>query len=247
MNRLGRSAVLVALGIIVSRLLWSGGYGWFVQQRMRWPLIGAAVVLVIFGVYEAVKGVREEGRDPESINRSAGPSVGWLLLLPLVVLISVAPTGLGAAAAERVDAYTPTEAADRYPALDDSSGPIEMRVFDFLERATWDDSRSLEDKTIRLEGLVVNDDSIPDGFKLTRFMVSCCAADGIPLQVDVRNAGAALEDDTWVIADVVWRPSETSFEDTEGDWIIEADALTVTVVPDAPNDPYESPYSTASE
>ena len=166
------------------------------------------------------------------------------MLLPLVVLISVAPTGLGAAAAERVDAYTPTDAIEeRFPALEAVDGVISMRVLDFLERATWDDERSLEDTTVRLEGLVVNDESVPDGFRLTRFMVSCCAADGIPLQVDIRNAGAPLADDTWVVADVVWRPSPTSFAETEGEWIIEADAVNITVVPDAPNDPYESPYS----
>lgn len=243
MNRLGRSAILVALGIVLSRLLWSGGFGWFVQQHMKWPLLAAAIVLIIFGVYEGIKGAAQENRDPDSVNRSAGPAVGWLLLLPLLVLISVAPTGLGAAAAERVDAYTPTEATERFAPLEESNGPIEMRVLDFLERATWDESRSLEGTTIRLEGLVVNDEDVPDGFRLTRFMVSCCAADGIPLQVDIRNAGAPLADETWVIADVIWRPPEVSFEDTVGEWIIEADAVNITVVPNAPNDPYESPYS----
>lgn len=226
----------------MGRLLWSGGFGWFVQQRMRLPLLGAAIVLVIFGAYEVISAAREEDKDPESSRRSAGPGVGWLLLLPLVVLISVAPTGLGAAAADRVDAYTPTETTEQFDPLDTSNGPPEMRVFDFLERAAWDEERSLEDEVVRLEGLVVNDPDIPDGFKLTRFMVSCCAADGIPLQVTLHDTGASLEDETWVIADVIWRPPTIPYQEQGPDSVVEADAVSITIVPDAPNDPYESPY-----
>lgn len=234
--------MILVLGAIMSRLLWSGGFGWFVQQRMRWPLLGAAVVLMIFGIYEFVSASREEDRDPETTRRSAGPTVGWLLLLPVLVLISVAPTGLGAAAADRVEAYNPTETTEEFDALDTSNGPPELRVFDFLERAAWDEDRSLEGQTVRLEGLVVNDPDVPDGFKLTRFMVSCCAADGIPLQVAVHNTGAPLEDDTWVVVDVIWRPPSVPYHEQESGSVVEADAVSVTVVPDAPNDPYESPY-----
>ena len=165
-----------------------------------------------------------------------------MLVLPLVVLLSVAPTALGAAAASRVDAFVPTEQTNEFDPLPDD-GLIEMRVFEFLDRAIWDTTRSLEDREVRLEGLVVNDPEVPDGFRLTRFSVSCCAADGIPLQVALRNTGAPLPDDTWVIADVVWRPPSVPYFETEGEWIIEADVRALEVAPDgAPNDPYESPY-----
>lgn len=233
---------MLTLGAIMGRLLWSGGFGWFVQQRMRLPLLGAAIVLIIFGAYEVVSAAREEDSDPESSGRSAGPGVGWLLLLPVTVLISVAPTGLGAAAADRVDAYTPTATSEQFDALDTSNGPPEMRVFDFLERAYWDEELSLEDQVVQIEGLVVNDPDTPDGFLLTRFMVSCCAADGIPLQVTLRDTGAPLENETWVVADVIWRPPSIPYREQGADSVVEADVVSLTVVPDAPNDPYESPY-----
>jgi uncharacterized membrane protein YcgQ (UPF0703/DUF1980 family) len=73
-------------------------------------------------------------------------------------------------------------------------------------------------------------------------MVSCCAADGIPLQVTVRNTGEPLENDTWVIADVIWRQPETPYQEIEGDWTIEADAVQITPVVGIPKDPYESPF-----
>lgn len=231
---------MLTLGAVVGRLVWSGGFGWFVQQRMRLPLLLAAVVLLTFGLYEVLAAGREEKRDPESLRRFAGPRVGWLLIAPVLVLVSVAPTGLGSAAADRVEAYTPTESTSRQPPLPETDGPIEMRVFDFLDRAIWE-GETLEGVTVRLEGLVVNDPDIPDGFKLTRFMVSCCAADGIPLQVTVHHDGPALANDTWVVADVVWRPPATPYAEAEV-IEVEADAASITVDPDPPDNPYESPY-----
>lgn len=234
---------MLCLGVITGRLIWSGGFGWFVQQRMRWPLILATGVLLIFGLYEALSGSREEQHDPDAVTRSKGPRIGWLMILPLLVLISVAPTGLGAAAADRVDAFTPTEAnTDEFEPLDTSNGPVDMGLFEFLDRAIWDDQASLADVPVRMSGLVVNSDDVPDGFKLTRFMVSCCAADGIPLQVALRDLPQRFEDDTWVEVEAIWREPSTPYRETTGEWIIEADVLNVVVVEDPPTDAYESPY-----
>jgi uncharacterized repeat protein (TIGR03943 family) len=229
---------------------------------------------------------------------NAGPRIGWLLLAPLLVLILVAPTGLGAAAAQRVDAYVPVEASEEFTSLDepgdlipgpdsatpasgdpgsqsggdpsqdpsllesaeaagfgdsaeagdpgepiDPNVPVEMRIYEFLDRAVWDEERSLEGRVVRLEGLVVNDPAIADGFRLTRFLVSCCAADGIPLQVVVRGVDGSFADDTWVVADLVWHPPEIPYRDQERPWDVEADAVTITLRPGgAPTNPYESPY-----
>ena len=233
--------MLLWIGGFTVRMVWTGGFGWFVQQRMRYPLLVAAIVLLVFGVYEAFFGWADEVREPESALRSVAPRVGWMLILPFAVILSVAPTALGAVAADRVDAFTPTESDEAFAPIEASAVPVEMRVFDFLERAIWDEARGLEDVPVRLEGLVVNDPAIPDGFKLTRFMVSCCAADGIPLQVAVRGT-PSFEDDTWVIADVVWKPPPRPYQEIEGDWLVEAEAIDIVVVPDPPNDQYESPY-----
>lgn len=230
-------------GAMLARLIVSGGFGWFVQQRMRWPLILAAAALMLFGVVEVIVSWREESDTPDTATRSRGPLVGWLLALPLLVLVSVSPTALGAAAADRVDAYTPTEAENPFEPIDASDGPVEMRVLDFLDRAMWDEARSLEDVTVRLEGLVVNDEDHTAGFTLTRFLVSCCAADGIPLQVDLHDVGRSFEDDTWVIADVRWIPPDIPYTDMpSNERRIAAEVVSLTEVPDARKDPYESPY-----
>lgn len=234
--------LLLSLGLVAAGLIRTGGYGWFVQQRMLWPLVFAAVVLVLLGTYEAVQGVRQELKVPDSKRWGVAPVVGWLLLLPLVVLIGVSPAGLGAAAAGRVEAFTPTDQTDTFGPLNASNGPVEMRVYDFLDRALWDTDESLDGVPVRLEGLVVNDERVPDGFMLTRFMVSCCAADGIPLQVAVRGVEAPLPNDTWVVVDLMWQAPEVPYAEAGGATIVEADVIGVTPVPEAPNDPYESPF-----
>ena len=242
MNRIGRAGLLVLLGMITASLLWTGEFGSFVQQRMFYPLVAAAIVLVVFGLYELVTGTLEALRSPETQRVSVGPLVGWMLMLPLLVLMAVAPTDLGAAAADRAEAFTPAQTTSKYPPLDDSAGPVEMRVYDFVDRAIWDTDESLAGVTVRLEGLVVNDLDAPDGFDLTRFMVSCCAADGVPLQVRLHGTGEPLPDDTWVVVDVTWRQPEVPYRESSGDAVIEADTVALTVMPEAPDDPYESPY-----
>jgi len=234
---------MLFIAITMTRLLWTGSFGFFIQQRMQIPLILATAALYGFGIYEARRALKEEEDDPNSVRRSIAPRVGWLMVLPLMVLVSVAPTGLGAAAADRVEPFTPVPVDGAFPPLDTSVQPVEMRVFDFVDRAFWDTERSTEGVTIRLEGLVVNSEDIEDGFLLTRFLVSCCAADGVPIQVAVRGVETAYEDDTWVVADLILQPPSAPFHELPLDQRqVQADLVAITVNPNPPSDAYESPY-----
>jgi uncharacterized repeat protein (TIGR03943 family) len=240
-NRLGRAAVIAALATVTVRLLASGDFGRYVQQRMRWPLILAAIVLVGFAVHEALRAAREERQDLATRHRRAAPTIGWLLLAPAVVVVAVVPGGLGATAANRVDAYTATDRTDSFAPLDTTDGPVEMRMIDFIDRSVWDPERSLTDVPVRLTGIVVNDPDLVDGFRLTRFLVSCCAADGIPLQVDVSGLESPLPDDTWVTATVVWQPPGPEVE-LGSTAPIRATLLAIERLAEPPSDPYESPF-----
>ena len=237
---------MIAIGLVMSRLLWTGSFGWFIQQRMRIPLLIATVTLLILGAYEGWQGTKEEQADEKAITRSTAPKVGWMLVLPLVVLVSVAPTGLGAAAAARVDTFKPAENTSRFESLDtlpSADGVPQLRVLDFVDRAIWDDSGELNGTPVRLSGLVVNDPSVPDGFLLTRFLVSCCAADGVPVQVAIRGVDQTFADDTWVDTNVVVRVPDVPYRDIQDDvWNVEADLVSIQVDPTPPTDAYESPY-----
>ena len=89
----------------------------------------------------------------------------------------------------------------------------------------------------------MNDPDHTEGFTLTRFLVSCCAADGIPLQVDLHEVGQTFEDDTWVIADVRWLPPDVPYNELpEAERRIAAEVLDIQAVSGDRKDPYESPY-----
>lgn len=243
---MGRAALMLAIGAFLVRLVLSGGYGAFVQQRMKIPLVLAAAMLLVFGVIEAVAGYRAESADPDSVRRSISPTVGWLLAAPLAVLVAVAPTALGAAAAQRSEPLTPTEQnapASGLEPIDDSNGAVEMRVYEFLSRALWDETGSLTGKEIVLEGIVVNDPNITDGFRLTRFAVNCCAADGLPLQVGIHGLDDEYDNDTWVRATIIWRPPpEGGYQGENAPEVVEADIVEIELVDDPPSDPYETPF-----
>lgn len=240
---MGRGVLMAYVGIVVLRLVLSGDFGDFVQQRMRWPLVIASVFVLVLGLSDVLRGYRSAREDRD---RSVGPAVGWLLAAPLLVLVSVAPVALGAAAADRVDSFEPPPPDD----VDEESAwqwpeeePFELRVFEFVNAALWDDSGSLQGREVVLEGLVVNDPGVPDGFVLVRFMVSCCAADGLPLKVALRESPQAFENDQWVRATVTLLPTvDPAAADIDPDLAVQARIIAIEPLAEAPDSPYESPY-----
>ncbi|MDJ0768580.1 MAG: TIGR03943 family protein [Ilumatobacter sp.] len=235
MNREGRGALMLALGAMLVQLVWSGGFGSFVQQHMRWPLGAAAAAMLVLGAHDMLGADRERRRGGEL--RGAAPLVGWLLLLPIAVLVAVAPTALGSDAATRAEAFEPAQRGNVFDPLPDD-GPIEMSMFDFIDRALWDPQRGLEGREVVVEAFIVSDDRYPAGVLLTRFMVSCCAADALPLQIAVPTS-ARLADDTWVRATIEWSPPAV---DAAPSRFVEATLLDLVELDEAPASPYESPY-----
>lgn len=238
MNRLGRAALMMFAGAMAVRLAATGDFGNFVQQRMRWPLLLAGALIAALGFVEAVSADAYQRHDPTSRRRLAAPRVGWLLAAPVLVLVSVAPTQLGSEAVGRVDAYQSTARNAFEPLTGDV---VDLTLLEFIDRAVWDDDASLRNRRVRLRGFVVNDERAADGFVLTRFVVACCAADALPAQVAVRGLDRPLDDDTWVDVVLTWRPPAEPY-DLRGEWIVEADAVTVDLLDEAPDAPYETPY-----
>lgn len=174
----------------------------------------------------------------------------WLLVTPFLVVFAVGPSPLGAFMASRQTPQTLTvgqaiasvdgvvDQGDRgfvYPPLPDPvDGAVELTLDDFISRAGFDSARQLEGVRVRMLGFVTDDPATDDdqGFHLTRFALSCCAADGFPVVVRVVGTPSPPVD-TWLAVEGTWLPHE-------GDGLPEVhvlEALQVTTI-ETPENPY---------
>lgn len=183
-------------------------------------------------------GHHHDGHDHDGHDHEHRPAVGWLLALPLAVLLLVAPAPLGADAAERQEAYTPQIEASAFPPLPaERAGAVDLRIGEFVDRALWDRGGSLDGAPVRLTGFVVHDDEV-EGFVLARFRIACCAADAIPIKVHVLTDEPRPPEDQWVevVGTLVERPPTRPGSDEIAP--VEIEASSVDEVPE-PASPYE--------
>jgi uncharacterized repeat protein (TIGR03943 family) len=256
-------AATVPIGLVTS-----GQYLRYVKPGMRPWLMVAGVVLAILAIGRIVEALLAERRavrepeleferdaqtEPEPLVPAAAPAddghhhgggnLPWLLVLPFLAVVFVAPAPLGAYSAGRQAARTAPQseqaAAASFPPL---PGPVdgahELTLIEFTERAFYDPERPLEDVTVRLSGFVapVDDDDADDtDFLLTRFILACCAADGIPIQVRIIDAPRPLPaTDTWLVVEGRWRPGPDPYEDDDALPVLEVTSAHEIPMPDSP-------------
>jgi uncharacterized repeat protein (TIGR03943 family) len=89
-----------------------------------------------------------------------------------------------------------------------------------------------------LDGRVFRDTTLPPGrFVIYRFVVVCCAADAMPIQVVVQSPrGSNFHDDDWVRVAGTFRSEE---RDGKVFYFIDADQVDAIATP---QEPYLSPY-----
>jgi uncharacterized repeat protein (TIGR03943 family) len=125
------------------------------------------------------------------------PRVGWLLILPVLGLLLVAPPPLGAySAGQAGTVLTAQNQTSDYPPLP-AGDPVKISLFDYASRAVFDNGTSLTDRRLSLTGFITPG---PDGGPmLARIVLTCCAADGRPIKVGLTgNVPEAVAADTWV-------------------------------------------------
>jgi uncharacterized repeat protein (TIGR03943 family) len=186
----------------------------YVKAELRPFLIGAGAVLVAAAImtlwYElrqraaplsAAQHDRAHGADDHDGGHSHGhghhePRIGWLLLLPVLGLLLVAPPALGSYAAGQSGTAIGSAQVSDFPPLPEGD-PAKIGVLDYASRAVFDGGRSIGDRRVQLTGFLM---AGPDGAQfLARIVLSCCAADGRPVKVAMSGAApTGLTPDTWV-------------------------------------------------
>jgi uncharacterized repeat protein (TIGR03943 family) len=146
--------------------------------------------------YERVKGVM-------SRSDLAGITA---LLVPIVAVIALPQAELGAQAVSRkATSSGATSALIAPPEPDPDRPPTFIDVHYSNDSTEYATALGIGDGTmLNLTGFVSATNN-PNEFTLTRFYVSCCAADAIPYSVGVLVAGAEFPDNTWLRVNGVLR------------------------------------------
>jgi uncharacterized repeat protein (TIGR03943 family) len=185
-----RAFVLATWAGFFSWLWFSGERTRYLGPRTYWVVAFGAIALALATLVH-VGALRGRDRRPDRLQVLGA----LVMMLPVLLVIVVPSPNLGALAATRrssggIAAFLPAP---------DPNGEVSFRELhygsespDYAARAGISDGMPID-----LTGFVTHD----GGIQLTRFYVSCCAADAIPYSVRITFRGGTMTDypdDTWL-------------------------------------------------
>lgn len=242
MNRQAQTVVLFLTGGGLLHAGFTDLYLRYVKAGLRPLLIGAGVVLIAAAIATVWYGRKQsETRDPQDSQKAhthREPRVSWLLVLPLLALVLVAPPAAGSYTAMRTGTAL-QEQPWGYPELP-ADGPLRLSVADYAGRAVYDKGRALADRELKVTGfLALGGDGTP---YLVRMALNCCAADAQPVKVALSgDLPAVLQPDTWIEVTGTYTPKQAK-DPVNGTAIPFLD-VTATKPVKAPQDPYDEAWN----
>ena len=237
MRRETQNILLVLLGGALLKISFTGTYLRYVKPSHQWLLITGGAVMILLAAVSIVREIRGV-RDTDGHGHHHPARSAWLLVLPVLAVFLIGPPPLGSDSVARAGGNAPTvpstegEGSELFPALP-AGDPIALPLSDFSARAAWDRGHSLDNRTARLTGFVVQDG---DDTYVARLAIACCAADAFPVKVKLLGEELSdLPDDSWIEVDATLRPGSAT---KANDYVPAATVHSVRRVTQ-PEDPYE--------
>ncbi|MFC4500818.1 MULTISPECIES: TIGR03943 family putative permease subunit [Streptomyces] len=235
MNRQSQAAVLFLLGAALLHAGTTDLYLRYVKAGLRPLLLAAGAVLIVAAAATVWYERRRAGEEDDHSHPE--PRVSWLLILPLLALILIAPPALGSYSATRTG--TALQEPLAYPALP-AKDPLPLSVVDYAGRAVYGHGRTLAGRQVQLTGFLALDH---DGTAyLVRMALNCCAADAQPVKVALTgDLPPVLQPDTWLAVTGTYTPRQSRDPVNNGP----IPFLQVTTVKPVatPKDPYDESYN----
>jgi uncharacterized repeat protein (TIGR03943 family) len=215
MRRETQNILLILLGGALLKIAITGDYLRYVKPSQQPWVIGGGAVMVALGVVAMVRDLLAaragaaaapvEGGGPACDEHHHPARSAWLLMVPVLAVFLVAPPALGSDSVTRTQARAPQSSAARdavaFPPLSEDQ-VVPLAVSDFVARAGWDETGTLDGRTVSLSGFIVQDSG---STLLARMVIGCCAADAFPVTVSLASGGgvgpaelAELEQDSWI-------------------------------------------------
>jgi uncharacterized repeat protein (TIGR03943 family) len=249
-DRRSQAAVLLLVGAMALYLGGSDAALAYVKAGLQPLLLASGAVLVGLAVLAVVR----HGRDHDG-HQPHGPGVAWLLALPPLALVLIAPPALGAFAASRQAVRPPpsiqTSPAEPAAASADSSlfppllppsdgAGVPLTLAEYMVR-DYEAPHTLAGVGIRLVGFVTPQQPGRDGYLLTRFAISCCAADATALKVAIHGDPVPRAPDTWLEVKGRWQQRTGGDPDKPASETPVLLAESIRVI-EQPSPPYESGF-----
>ncbi|MEF9905345.1 TIGR03943 family putative permease subunit [Streptomyces sp. P9-A2] len=263
MNRQAQAALLFLLGATVLHAALTDLHLRYVKAGLRPLLLLCGAVLVVTAMatvwYEWREASGKRARDGSGSGSGDGgesgdgsgsgdggggehdhdrghrePRISWLLALPVLALILVAPPALGSYSATHTG--TALQKPFGFPDLPAGEGPLRLGVGEYAARAVYDDGRDLRDRPIEITGFVALDASGTP--YLVRMSLNCCAADGQPVKIALTGeVPPVLQPDAWLEVGGTYSPRRT--KDPVNDGPVPYFEVTSAKPVPTPNDPYD--------
>jgi uncharacterized repeat protein (TIGR03943 family) len=252
MDRVAQNILLMVIGLVAFGVVLTDTYVAYVKPGLA-PLLllsGAMCFgLGLIGLLWAPSKPQQSRQDRRrrvvvepavDAHVHRGPASAWLLVVPVLVLLAIAPPALGAYTASRqaqaIEA--PSDGAlDRNIGRNDAGVDYKtMSLLIYGVRALGKDTSGLSGREIRLIGFVTPTDD--GGYYVTRIAITCCAADARPVAIRVDGAIGDLQADQWVEVIGSWAPPQPHPGADFLDPVIAPRSVTRA---DAPADAYEHP------
>lgn len=280
MNKQTQSILVTLFGGLLVGITASGKFTSYVKPGFGPLLVTAGAILMIVGVLSLLQTIvgdvrRARARTDRQVDH-AGTELDahghshtrtrapWLILAPVLLLLVVSPSALGADAVARnagsqaiagldtapvavtiAQGYAPNDGSG---SAEDSSGrrtlpfgplptgadPV-LLLKDFVLRSLYDAHNSVSRTPVTLVGFISPaGDGFTSGYTLARLAINCCAADANPVRIHI-DGDPPFPDDTWVAV------VATAVEGTGGadnDYVPTARITSIDPV-EQPLDPYE--------
>lgn len=242
-NRLYRSfqaLLLLALFLFLMGKIFNNQLLWYINQRFVILTQIGIVFLAILAqrLFTEVRLAREQKQTEEhdhDHDHAPSPINLWIMLIPLLIgiLIPAKPLNASAVSAKGLTTSSALIGSDSTSRLFETESE-QRNILDWVKLFYFEkDLNPFIGQQASVVGFVYRDESLPQGqFFVSRFILSCCAADGyaVGMIVDTPQA-TTFEKDTWI--KVTGSVDVVSF-DGKPSPLIHAETIEVVPQPDQP-------------
>jgi uncharacterized repeat protein (TIGR03943 family) len=210
----------------------------YLKPSMRPWLLAAAVALIGLGVYGLVRGNRAEGDPHDGHDHRLG--VGWLLTVPVIVIVLFGTEALGAYAAQQASGTLPPYSFNLAAYAESQGGatPVLMTQDVVNGVHTRANREFLLTHDVRLTGFVTAPGKFgPGSFVLSHFLITCCAADAYALLIGMTRVREVPASGQWVEVVARLRPHLRAVTDDDIPAVMQLRSLKPI---DEPKAPYEA-------